>query len=189
MCIERSSSTAMIRSKSIKVFDLSNFYTIFKISTLLFLIIFFSSYAFSATCNDTCFNASVTKIIDGDTFEISTLGKRKTIRLWGIDTPEWDQPYSGKAKKFLKDNLLKKQLIVQPLNYDEFGRLVATVFLKDDNFNQLLIEKGLAWVHIYYCNEEICNSWKMLEKNARNKRIGLWRQSDPIPPWQWKQKK
>lgn len=179
----------MIWSKFTKVVDLIYPFSTLKISSFLFFILFLSSNAFSASCNYTCFNASVTKIIDGDTFEIFASGRNKTIRLWGIDTPEWDQPYSGKAKKFLKDTLLQKQLIVEPRYYDDFGRLVATVFLKKDNFNQVLVEKGIAWVHIYYCNEEICNLWKELEKNARKKKIGLWRQSNPIPPWQWKHKK
>lgn len=178
----------MICSNFIKDFNVKNPFPIFFICSIFFLFLFSSPYTSTGYSNVTFFNATVTKIIDGDTFEISTLGRKKTIRLWGVDTPEWDQPFSNKAKKFLINTLLRQQLIVQPRYYDKFGRLIATVFLKNYNFNQLLVEKGFAWVHIYYCNEEICLLWRRLEKNARENRIGLWSQSHPVPPWQWKKK-
>ena len=41
------------------------------------------------------FNAKVIRIIDGDTLEIQREMKIQRVRIWGIDTPEWDQPYAS----------------------------------------------------------------------------------------------
>jgi len=158
------------------------------ICCFLYFLLFFPLNILSANNNVSQFEAIVTKIIDGDTFEIAFSGGGETIRLWGIDTPEWDQPHSKEAKTFLKNTILRNRIIVQPRYYDEYGRLIATIIFDEEIFNQLLVENGLAWVHIYYCNSEICRSWKQLEKIARSKNRGLWRQPHPIPPWQWKQK-
>lgn len=134
------------------------------------------------------FMATTIKVIDGDTFQISRSGKEEVVRLWGIDSPEWDQPYSHKAKYLLEKHILDIEIVVRPFYYDKYGRLVAIVNSKGKNINQLLIERGLAWVHIYFCDQEICNTWKTIEKKARKKRIGLWSKSQPVPPWKWKHK-
>ncbi len=132
------------------------------------------------------FTASVSKIIDGDTIEIKELGERKTIRLWGIDTPEWDQPYSKEAKKYLGKALLNEKIHIKPLYYDKFGRLIAVIHHKKVNINQLLVERGFAWVHSSYCNKRICKFWKKLEKKAQKEKRGLWSQPQPVEPWKWK---
>jgi endonuclease YncB( thermonuclease family) len=48
----------------------------------------------------------VTKVIDGDSLEVRYNGTLKTIRLYGIDSPEWKQPFSRKARSYLKKLLL-----------------------------------------------------------------------------------
>jgi endonuclease YncB( thermonuclease family) len=135
------------------------------------------------------YSAVVVKIKDGDTFEVQHGHATELIRLWGVDTPEWDQPFSRQAKNFLKKMLLNRQVDIEPLSLDIYGRTVARVYLFDVDIGQILVEKGYAWVHIYYCNRKICSHWKKLEREARRKKIGLWQQDKPVPPWQWKKRK
>jgi len=45
-------------------------------------------------------SAVVERIIDGDTISVKYNNKRLKVRLWGIDTPEYRQPYSKAATKF-----------------------------------------------------------------------------------------
>jgi endonuclease YncB( thermonuclease family) len=39
--------------------------------------------------------------------------------------------------------------------------------------------KGLAWVYDMYCKKDICDKWRLLEKEARQSKTGLWLQDDP----------
>lgn len=128
----------------------------------------------------------VTHVIDGDTIKVILGSREVTVRLWGIDSPEWQQPYSQQAKRYTRKRLQDKCVVVTPKYYDKYGRMVALVYRGTVSFNEELVTKGLGWVHIYYCNEEICDSWRRLEHRARENHLGLWRQRSPMPPWQWK---
>jgi len=67
----------------------------------------------------------VTKIIDGDTIETN---KRKIpIRIADMDTPEKRQPGYQKAKKALSDLILGKEVAIEPVAKDVYGRTVAKV--------------------------------------------------------------
>jgi micrococcal nuclease len=160
-----------------------------KVLQFVFLLListfsWFSTEAAENTSNR--YSARVVHIIDGDTFEVQKATTLQRIRLWGIDTPEWDQPYAKEAKRYLKEILYKQIVVVAPLYVDSYGRVVAKVFLRGTSVNRDLVEKGYAWVHVFFCKEEICKSWKNLEKNARRKKIGLWGEGQAIAPWHWK---
>ncbi len=156
------------------------FFFIFSISTFLTLSVE------AAENMHKSYSAVVVKIIDGDTFEVQKANDIIRIRLWGIDTPEWDQPYSVEAKQYLRQILYKQTVDVMPLYVDDYGRVIAKVFLRGKSVNQSLVAKGFAWVHVFFCKEEICTSWKRLEQRAKQKKIGLWGEGQAIAPWKWK---
>ncbi|MFH2123588.1 MAG: thermonuclease family protein [Pseudomonadota bacterium] len=135
---------------------------------------------------DEHFSASVIKIIDGDTIEVRHLGKKLRVRLWGVDTPEWQQRFSHKAREFTRQHVLGRTVELQSKAWDKYGRLVAIVAVGGRSLNEDLLMEGLAWVHIYYCNEPICREWRQLETDARVAGRGLWQDNMPVPPWKWK---
>lgn len=132
----------------------------------------------------------VKKVKDGDSIQVVYAGKTVEVRLWGIDAPEYRQAYSRVAKKFTKKLLQGKtvQLVVKDI--DRYDRLVALVI--DDTgalINSILVKKGYAWVHPYFCKEAMCEKWRLLEVEARKKRTGLWKELEPTPPWVYKKNK
>ncbi|PIE73117.1 MAG: hypothetical protein CSA20_03225 [Deltaproteobacteria bacterium] len=136
------------------------------------------------------FQANVTRIIDGDSLVVQAKDRRYEIRLYGIDTPEYDQPYAGKARRYLKSSFLHKRVTVTPIEYDKYGRLVAIVGEPGMKpVNALLLEKGLAWFYPRYCKKSICKSWKKIEKRAKRRHINIWSGQHPVPPWLWKRLK
>ena len=135
------------------------------------------------------YQAIVTHVIDGDTIQVRNGKQTATVRLWGIDAPEWDQPYSLEGKRFLKKLILYKEIEMQYFYTDDYDRLIAQLKYKNQNINELLVQKGYAWVYDRYCNKPICRTWKNSEKKARRTKRGLWKDDKPISPWQWKWKK
>lgn len=149
-------------------------------------MLFFSDSWVVAGIHETFSSARVEKVVDGDTLEILYQGETLQVRLWGIDTPEWGQDFSRKAKDFVRKMVLGRQVALQPKDWDKYGRLVAVVRIGELVLNEELLREGLAWVQIYYCHEPICQEWRRLEKEAREARRGLWTEKSPVPPWTWK---
>lgn len=156
---------------------------------LLSSVIFWLGYqsCWANSDSDALFSASVVKVIDGDTIEVKHLGKKLRVRLWGVDTPEWQQPFSHNAREFTRHHIQGRQVELQPKAWDKYGRLVAMVAVGGRSLNEDLLLEGMAWVHIYYCKEPICREWRQVEKEARSARRGLWQDNNPVPPWKWKQ--
>ena len=153
---------------------------------LFFLIsLVFCSSLTNAHSSDQ-FVGKVVYVVDGDTIDVMHNKSKIRVRLWGIDTPEWNQPFSKKARLFLKNEVLGKVIRVEVKDKDDYGRLVAIVKNDYKNINEELVRVGLAWVYVYYCRESVCDDWKKLEREARLGRTGLWLDNNPVPPWKWK---
>ena len=70
----------------------------------------------------------VTKVIDGDTIEITDAGGIRTrVRFRDVDAPELDEPGGPEAKAELEARLLGKRVRVVPHARDRYGRLIAEV--------------------------------------------------------------
>ncbi len=133
--------------------------------------------------------ARVVKIIDGDSIVVSAGTQNIEIRLWGIDTPEYRQPFSKSAKKLTKRLLQDQTVDLLVKDIDKYGRVVAMVNMANgENVNELLVKRGYAWVHVYYCKESVCDKWRDYQKAANKKKLGFWREPDPVAPWIWKKK-
>ena len=52
------------------------------------------------------------------------------------------------------------------------------------NLGHEMLMMGLAWWHVEQApNDEALKSWAAEAKSAKR---GLWRQPNPVPPWEWK---
>ena len=78
---------------------------------------------------------------------------------------------------------------VESVTTDRYGRTVAIVWSGEGNINEQMVGSGYAWVYSKYCDRDFCSHWNDLEDKARSSRIGLWQESNPIPPWEWRRRK
>lgn len=78
---------------------------------------------------------------------------------------------------------------IDPVTEDRYGRTVAVVWEDKLNANEQMIRAGYAWVYKRYCQRAFCFDWVDLEEAAKNQKIGLWQEPDPIPPWEWRRRK
>lgn len=161
----------------------------FVVLTLLFFfsgcLLFYSDSVFAKKP----FTAQVTKIIDGDSLKVRNRKKVYEIRLYGIDAPEYDQPYAAKAKNLVKDTILGKTVTVIPVEWDKYHRLVAIVSYKNEAINERLLRRGLAWYYPKYCKKSVCQSWQKSGKTAKKKKQNLWSDPSSVAPWTWKYNK
>lgn len=129
-------------------------------------------------------------ISDGDT--ITVLDGNKTqhkIRLAGIDAPEKSQPFGERSKQHLSELLFGKIVTVDWNKTDKYGRTVGKVIVNRQDANLSQIQAGLAWHYKQYEKEQSVSdrsSYAQAEIDARTRRIGLWHDAVPIPPWDFR---
>ena len=75
------------------------------------------------------FTGRVTRVVDGDTFWISSADER--IRVWGLDAPEVDMPGGSQATAALTALISGQQLTCRQRDIDRYGRIVGQCFLPD----------------------------------------------------------
>ena len=102
--------------------------------------------------------ASVTKVNDGDSIEVTLDSGPARVRMSAIDTPEHDQSYGAKSSTALKAMLpVGSAVELEVVTQDQFKRLVATVWLVADgkrvNVNETMLREGHAWAYRRYMRE------------------------------------
>ncbi|PSQ95699.1 MAG: nuclease [Bacteroidetes bacterium SW_9_63_38] len=131
------------------------------------------------------FSGVVARVVDGDTYEVrSSTGNTVTVRLFGMDAPESDQPYGDKATKAARRYLSDERVRVLVREEGAYGRTIARLHIQGRSLAELLVRDGLAWHSDRYAPDE--TELRRLERQARNADRGLWAESDPIPPWDWR---
>ena len=153
---------------------------------ILLFTLFTNCLVHSQTQIPKTFQAKVVGIKDGDTFKVLYNNSEITIRLNHIDCPEKNQPYGKNAKWKASDLCFGKMVkIVSNGKKDRYKRLIAEVYCNNININKELVKNGLAWHFKKYSSD---NDYAKLEIQARKLKVGLWQQSNPIAPWNWRKK-
>lgn len=132
----------------------------------------------------------VVGVADGDT--ITVLDSQNTqykIRLAGIDAPEKKQEFGQVSKKSLSDLVFGKQVRVDWIKEDRYGRIVGKVILIGRDINLQQIKNGMAWFYRKYQNELSQDDrldYLHAEEGASSQQLGLWQLTDPMPPWEFR---
>lgn len=128
----------------------------------------------------------VIRVTDGDTIIVVMPKKTVSVRLYGIDCPEYNQHMGCSAKSFTEQLVLNKIVTVNKITVDRYGRLIADIIIDNESLSEELVKVGYAWVYTKYCDSEICQQWQKYEEKAKSKRFGIWAKSNPTPPWDFR---
>ena len=135
----------------------------------------------------------VEKVSDGDTLTVLTAnGTKLKVRLHGIDAPETPhgklpgQPFGEAAQRVLKQKVLHQEVTLEIVGVDRYRRLVCLVRLGSRSMNEAMIQEGWAWAYRRYLKGSEVLDFLVLEQDARRRRIGLWQNSSPQPPWEFR---
>jgi len=143
---------------------------------------------------------TVTKISDGDTILVTdTLGTKVKVRLYGIDCPETEkgnkrtgkaskqgQPYGEEAFRALQGKLQRQRVRLDVMDVDRYGRTVSIVWLGNRNIELEMVAEGWAWAYRQYLDRPYASEYINAEEQARAKKLGLWQQDNPQPPWEFR---
>jgi len=133
---------------------------------------------------------TVTRVLDGDSLRVNQGGQIVTVRLYGIDSPEYGQPFWRAAKDATSYLVQGKNVTIEPFDTDRYGRIVALVGVRGRSVNGELVRLGMAWVYPHYCKAQpLCLNLEELEQAARAQELGIWKDRNPVPPWVWKHSK
>lgn len=83
--------------------------------------------------------AKVQRVIDGDTF-VTDKGKR--VRLANVNAPEKGRRGAPQARKDLRVLIARKQVNVDVVAHDPYGRAVANVKVGNKSVNKAMKDKG-----------------------------------------------
>jgi micrococcal nuclease len=129
------------------------------------------------------FITKVIAVLDGDTVLVRREGGLVKIRLAEIDAPEKAQTFGETSKHSLTGMVLGKQVRVVSQAVDQYGRLVAHLSVDGLDVNAEQIRRGMAWE---YSNFHSNQTLIALQNESRQASRGLWAQSNPTPPWEWR---
>ncbi|MDR0363098.1 MAG: thermonuclease family protein [Planctomycetota bacterium] len=112
------------------------------------------------------FSGVVVGVIDGDTVEVKDSQqpvnvKPIRVRLDQIDAPERRRPFGTWSPRMLASAVFQKTVSVREGGKDRYKRIVGTLCLGD----KTLLD---------------------IESEARAARRGLWRDPNPVSPWEWR---
>jgi endonuclease YncB( thermonuclease family) len=119
--------------------------------------------------------AVVMEIIDGDTIDVQFEGEHETVRYYGIDTPERDEPCYEEAKKRNEELAGRHVLLLADARHRDSGdRLLRYVFTLDGySIDAALVAEGFA--HAWTSDGFYRDTLMALEEEAQREGRGcLW---------------
>ena len=79
-----------------------------------------------------------------------------------------------------------KTATIKSSGKDRYGRTLGYIFIEDQAINTMMVRMGMAWWYRRYDKtEELENA----ERYAKENKIGLWADPNPIAPWDWRKGK
>lgn len=114
-------------------------------------------------------DAVVTRVVDGDTIDVTINGQPYSVRYIGMNTPERGEACSDAATQanalFVSGKTVR--LVKDVSETDQYGRLLRYVYVNGLFVNQALVEQGFAEVVSYPPDTAQFDNFRSLEAAAR----------------------
>jgi endonuclease YncB( thermonuclease family) len=129
-------------------------------------------------------------VADGDTVTLLDADKKQhRIRLAGIDAPERGQSFADRSKQTLADLAFDRDAQAHCPKVDRYKRRVCKVTVGGVDVGLEQIQRGMAWHFKRYEREQSPQdrtAYSAAETEARSEGRGLWRDREPVAPWEWR---
>jgi micrococcal nuclease len=130
--------------------------------------------------------AEVVAVSDGDTAHVMLEGRKTRVRLAEVDAPEHGQPFGQRSEQSLRELVWKKTVRLSWREVDRHGRPIVRITVDGVDVSEEQVRRGMAWVYRRYSRDAALLS---IEREARERRRGLWADPHAVPPWEWRRSK
>ena len=153
---------------------------------ILSLLLALPLYACASTNQTASTLYRVNHVYDGDTVLLTSLDHSTSIkfRILDIDAPEYDQAFGLQATRSLTRLCQNVWVKVILRGHDKYQRSLGHLYCRQQDVGLYLAQRGLAWRYQSSSNMDI----KAAVDNAKRLKLGLWSQSQPVPPWLWRKR-
>jgi endonuclease YncB( thermonuclease family) len=133
----------------------------------------------------------VSAVVSGDTIKVVDDRKvQHTVRLAGLDAPEKFQAHGQRSLDSLRELVFQRGVVVDIPGNDKSTPRRGKVLVQGMHVNLEQLQRGMAW----YDRAQVRDvpvadreAYAAAEAEARQQRVGLWRDPRPIPPWEYRQ--
>lgn len=134
-------------------------------------------------------NGRVVDIADGDTLTLLVDRRPYVISIAAIDAPERYQAWGDRSKANLGRLSFNRAAVAHCTGVDRRGHQVCKLTVNNLDVGLEQIKDGMAWRVRNYANglsAEDQSAYESTELMAKLKRQGLWRDTNPVPPWRFR---
>jgi len=158
----------------------------------LLLLLFLTGSAYAGRTIE----GMVSAVYDGDTVLLTTRDKsRLKVRLYGIDAPETQKPdtsgqaYGSISRRTLMYKVMGRRVTAELVDIDKYNRAVAVIRYAGRDINREMVSEGMAWAYRQYLQGAYASEYIGAENLARSRRAGIWREPNPQPPWEFRNRR
>jgi endonuclease YncB( thermonuclease family) len=133
----------------------------------------------------------VVGITDGDTLTLLVDRQQFKIRVASIDAPERHQAWGDKSKLNISRLSFNQPAVADCPKVDRWGRQICKVTVNGVDIGLEQIKDGVAWWYRKYAKEQSTEDrsvYENAELMAQLRRLGLWGDTNPTPPWDFRRK-
>jgi endonuclease YncB( thermonuclease family) len=144
---------------------------------------------FTPLANAEAVTGRVVGITDGDTVSLLVERQQYTIRIAGIDAPERHQAWGERSKSNLSRLCLNQTAVADCSKISQQGQMICKLTVKAVDIGLEQLKDGMAWWYMELAREqpsEVQSAYQSAELMAQLKRRGLWRETNPMPPWDFR---
>ncbi len=146
-------------------------------------------------------SGTVVEVKTGDTIILNDANRqRHTIHLLGIAAPKITQPHGPESTARLSALLFQREVDIADATHDGHGSLRGRLLTVKPgcngpacprNFDAGLMQvtSGMAWWDPRFSAAQTAQDreeYQHAEFGAKTRRLGLWADKRPLPPWQWR---
>lgn len=143
-------------------------------------------------------SAYVVAVADGETLILNDANRQQIkVRLIGVAAPRRTQAFGEASRTHLASLALNKDVRFEPMQRKQGDYLLGKLLVRPADCRTCVptqdvglaqIAAGMAWYGLATADAlppEDRARYERAEFEAKIRRLGLWRDKNPQPPWQW----
>lgn len=133
----------------------------------------------------------VVNIADGDTLTLLVGRQHHTIKIAAIDAPERYQKWGDQSRTHLSRLAFNQTAVAECSRLERSGYQTCKVTVNTVDLGLQQISEGMAWwvrqdASIQPAEDQ--SAYESAELMAKMRRLGLWGETNPVPPWEFRRR-